>query len=71
MALSNTEVLENLTKQREELEKNLQEGQAQMETLRQTYLKVVGAIDALTQIEEANNPTEADEASAAEVVEGE
>ena len=50
MALSNTEVLENLTKQKEDLEKNLQEGQNQMETLRQTYLKVVGAIDALTQI---------------------
>tara|TARA_A200000159_G_C7266415_1_gene315305 strand:+ start:536 stop:742 length:207 start_codon:yes stop_codon:yes gene_type:complete len=68
MALSNTEVLENLTKQKEDLEKNLQEGQNQMETLRQTYLKVVGAIDALTQIEESNNPTETSET---EVVEGE
>ena len=68
MALSNTEVLENLTKQKEDLEKKLQEGQAQIESLRQTYLKVFGAIDALTQIEEANNRTETSET---EVVEGE
>ena len=47
MALNNSEVLENLLKQRVEIEQ-------QLETLRTTYLKVLGAIDALQQIEEAN-----------------
>ena len=47
MALSNSEVLENLQKQRVEIEQ-------QLETLRTTYLKVLGAIDALSQIEQAN-----------------
>ncbi len=47
MALNNSEVLENLQKQRVEMEQ-------QLENLRVTYLKVLGAIDALTQIEESN-----------------
>ena len=47
MGLSNSEVLENLKNQRVEIEQ-------QLETLRTTYLKVLGAIDALSQIEEAN-----------------
>jgi hypothetical protein len=47
MALNNSEVLENLQKQRVEIEQ-------QLETLRTTYLKVLGAIDALSQIEQAN-----------------
>jgi len=47
MALNNSEVLENLQKQRVEMEK-------QLENLRVTYLKVLGAIDALSQIEESN-----------------
>ena len=47
MALNNSEVLETLLKQRVEIEQ-------QLETLRTTYLKVLGAIDALQQIEEAN-----------------
>lgn len=47
MALSNAEVLENLQKQRVEIE-------TQLESLRTTYLKVIGAIDALSQIEAAN-----------------
>ena len=51
MALENKEVLENLTKQREEVGK-------QLEQLRATVLKLDGAIDVLSQIEEANNPTE-------------
>ena len=58
MALENAEVLKNLTEQRETLEKQLSEGNAQIEQLKATYLKVVGAIDVLTQIEETNNPTE-------------
>ena len=48
MALDNSTVLENLKKQRVEIEK-------QMDNLRNTYLKVLGAIDALEQIEEANS----------------
>jgi hypothetical protein len=47
MALNNSEVLENLLKQRVEIEQ-------QLESLRITYLKVLGAIDALQQIEESN-----------------
>tara|TARA_R100000406_G_scaffold51551_1_gene34993 strand:+ start:304 stop:501 length:198 start_codon:yes stop_codon:yes gene_type:complete len=65
MALENKEVLENLTKQREEAVK-------QLEQLRATVLKLDGAIDVLSQIEEANNPEEEGEAATAEteVVEG-
>jgi len=67
MALENKEVLENLTKQREEAVK-------QLEQLRATVLKLDGAIDVLSQIEEANNPTEEGEGevetSETEVVEG-
>tara|TARA_B100001059_G_scaffold163228_1_gene162762 strand:- start:493 stop:684 length:192 start_codon:yes stop_codon:yes gene_type:complete len=51
MALNNSEVLENLQKQRVEMEQKL-------ENLRVTYLKVLGAIDALTQIEESNTVVE-------------
>ena len=65
MALENKEVLENLTKQREEAVK-------QLEQLRATVLKLDGAIDVLSQIEEANNPEEGEAETAAEteVVEG-
>ena len=63
MGLSNSEVLENLLKQRVEIEQ-------QLETLRTTYLKVLGAIDALSQIEESNaeveEETEVQEESAEE-----
>ena len=51
MGLSNSEVLENLKNQRVEIEQ-------QLETLRTTYLKVLGAIDALSQIEESNAEVE-------------
>ena len=51
MGLSNSEVLKNLSEQKVEIEK-------QLETLRTTYLKVLGAIDALSQIEEANAEVE-------------
>ena len=68
MALENAEVLKNLTEQRETLEKQLSEGNAQIEQLKQTYLKVSGAIDVLTQIEETNNPTTEGEDSAPDTV---
>ena len=51
MALSNAEVLENLRAQKTQLEKDI-------ETARTTYLKVVGAVDVLEQIEEANSTEE-------------
>ena len=51
MALSNAEVLENLRAQKTQLEKDI-------ETARTTYLKVVGAVDVLEQIEEANSVEE-------------
>ena len=54
MALDNATVLESLQKQRVEIEQ-------QLETLRTTYLKVLGAIDALSQIEEANAEPEPEE----------
>ena len=56
MALDNATVLENLKKQRVEIEQ-------QLESLRSTYLKVLGAIDALSQIEEANAEPEPEEES--------
>jgi|TARA_A100001515_G_scaffold123631_1_gene107571 hypothetical protein len=56
MALENKTVLENLTKQREEVI-------SQIETARTTLLKLDGAIDVLTQIEEAN-AQEAEETAA-------
>lgn len=62
MALENAEVIDNLTQQKKQLEE-------QMEQLRVTYLKVLGAIDALTQIEESKE--EDTEVSETEVVEGE
>ena len=51
MGLKNSEVLENLRKQKVEIEQ-------QLESLRSTYLKVLGAIDALSQIEESNAEVE-------------
>ena len=51
MALSNAEVLENLRAQKTQLEKDI-------ETTRTTYLKVLGAVDVLEQIEEANTVEE-------------
>jgi len=60
MALDNATVLENLRKQKSELEK-------QIETAREMYLKVLGAIDVLEQIE-SENATE-EPAAETEVVE--
>ena len=51
MGLKNSEVLENLKNQKVEIEQ-------QLESLRTTYLKVLGAIDALSQIEESNAEVE-------------
>ena len=58
MALDNASVLENLKKQKAELEQQLEAG-------REMYLKVLGAIDVLEQIE-TNNTEEEEEAVPAE-----
>tara|TARA_B100001057_G_scaffold229391_3_gene229677 strand:+ start:1956 stop:2141 length:186 start_codon:yes stop_codon:yes gene_type:complete len=52
MALDNASVLENLKKQKAELEQQLEAG-------REMYLKVLGAIDVLEQIETNNTEEEA------------
>jgi len=54
MALENAEVLKNLKEQKVQLEENL-------ETLRGTYQKVLGAIDVLEQIEESKVETDVTE----------
>ena len=62
MALENSEVLENLTKQ-------LQEVTQQVNQLTETRVKLIGAIEVLQQIEETNNPTpEEGEVASTEVV---
>ena len=62
MALENSEVLENLTKQ-------LQEVTQQVTQLSETRMKLLGAVEVLQQIEETNNPApEQDESAPAEVV---
>ena len=63
MSLENTEVITNLTEQKKQIEE-------QMENLRVTYFKVVGALDALNQIEESKVDDDAT-VSETEVVEGE
>ena len=63
MAIDNTTVLENLKKQKAELEQQLEGG-------REMYLKVVGAIEILEQIESAKEQ-EAPESESTEVTEQE
>jgi len=63
MSLENTEVIDNLTEQKRQLEE-------QMENLRVTYFKVVGALDALNQIEASKVDDDAT-VSETEIVEGE
>ena len=55
MALENGEVLQNLTQQ-------LQEVTQQLNTLQETRVKLIGAIEVLQQIEETNNPAPVAEA---------
>ena len=59
MTLENGEVLQNLTNQ-------LQEVTQQLNTLGETRVKLIGAIEVLQQIEETNNPAPATEAPATE-----
>ena len=59
MVLDNATVLQNLLKQKVDIEQ-------QLETLRANYMKVIGAIDILQQIEEANAQPEDEEAEESE-----
>ena len=59
MALENGEVLQNLTNQ-------LQEVTQQLNTLGETRVKLIGAIEVLQQIEETNNPDPVAEEAPAE-----
>ena len=59
MALENGEVLQNLTQQ-------LQEVTQQLNTLTETRVKLIGAIEVLSQIEEENNPAPVAEEAPAE-----
>ena len=61
MALENAEVLKNLKEQKVQIETNL-------ETLRGTYQKVLGAIDVLEQIEESKESKDESEVTETEVV---
>ena len=62
MALENSEVLENLKKQ-------IQEVTQQVNQLTETRIKLLGAIEVLQQIEESNNPSpEGGEVAPTEVV---
>ena len=64
MALENTEVIDNLTKQKEDIETKFEQfaSQKQMleqecERLRIMHGKISGALEVLTQIEESKNPS--------------
>ena len=57
MALENAVVLKNLKEQRATIETQITDGQAQLDQLRATYLRLSGAIDVLEQIEGSNDPT--------------
>ena len=67
MTLKNADVLVNLQKQREQIEKQLSELKSAHDNLTANHLKILGAIDILTQIEETNNPPQ-DEVGASEEV---
>jgi prefoldin subunit 5 len=56
MTLENVSVLANLQEQREQIEKQISELKSALDNLTPTHLKILGAIDVLTQIEESNNP---------------
>ena len=58
MALENDRVLETLKGRKEELEKNMQELNVQMQSISNTLLRVAGAIDVLDQIEESKSVEE-------------
>lgn len=56
MTLDNATVLKTLTEQRAAVRQQFQEMSGQIQDLQAQILKLDGAIDVLTQIEETNNP---------------
>ena len=56
MSIDNNTAIENLSRQKTELEKAITELSSQLEQAKNQYLKVTGALDVLTQIEESKQP---------------
>ena len=67
--LENVTVLNNLKEQHATVEKQINDGQGQLDQLRATYLRLSGAIEILQQIEDTNNPPQ-DEQEAPAPVDG-
>ena len=70
MTLKNADVLVNLQEQREQIEKQLSELKSAHDNLTANHLKILGAIDILTQIEETketNNPPQDEVVTSEEV----
>ena len=65
MSLNNEEVLDSLTNQLRELDDAIKKLTVQLDSAKAQYLKVSGAVDVLTQIQESNRV----ESEAPEVVE--
>ena len=67
MTLENVSVLTNLQEQREQIEKQISELKSALDNLTPMHLKILGAIDVLTQIEASNNPPQDEVVSSEEV----
>ena len=65
--LENVTVLNNLKEQHATVEKQINDGQGQLDQLRATYLRLSGAIEILQQIEDTNNPPQDEQAAPAPV----
>ena len=61
MAIENGEVLQNLNTQFQEVSGKINELQGQLNQLTETRVKLQGAIEVLSSIEEENNPAPAEE----------
>ncbi len=66
MAIENGEVLQNLNTQYQEVTGKINELTTQLNTLTETRVKLQGAIEVLSSIEEENNPAPAEEVPATE-----
>ena len=67
MAIENGEVLQNLNTQFQEVSGKINELQGQLNSLTETRVKLQGAIEVLSSIEEENNPAPVAEEAPAEV----
>jgi len=66
MAIENGEVLQNLNNQFQEVSGKINELTTQLNQLTETRVKLQGAIEVLSSIEEENNPVPAEEVPATE-----